>query len=138
MKEFDAINKVGREAFVARFSWVRYVTGLSTGSFTLLIAFYSSFKSSPIWILKLCFCFLFLTVILGTFLLLRESRAYERLLYRLASTHEQSDTHPDLVETVAIPVFDTTEKIIFPAFYISFLISMGCLLLYALSSTNSV
>lgn len=136
MKELDAINTVGREALITRFSWVRYVTGLSTGSFTLLIAFHKSFENSPVWALKLCFCFLFLTTILGTFLLLRESAAYQRLLGRLVVANSKSDIHPDLIETVAIPTFDRIEKIIFPIFYMSFLSSMGSLLIYALLSTK--
>ncbi|MDA1067034.1 MAG: hypothetical protein O3C43_11065 [Verrucomicrobia bacterium] len=137
MKEIDAINTVGREAFRAKFSWIRYVTGLSIGAFTVLITFHSNFIGAPIWSFRACLISLFLSVFLGTLLLLRESVVSERLLSRLVAANAGSGVHPDLIEAIAIPVLSKSDKLVFRVFYLAFLVSLGFLLLYALQATGT-
>jgi hypothetical protein len=121
MKPIEAVHNLGMAAFTARFNWVRYVTGLAAGAFTLLVSFSHFLQISLFWLRSVC-SLLFLCVLLGVTLLLREASALGRLSDRL-----WRDLHRPQAEDLVValrPRLSGGEWFLFVAFYLVFIISL--------------
>ena len=136
MNDPEAISFTAKEALRNKISWARYITGLSTGSFALLVTFQSNLEESPLWPLRICFCLLALTTLLGTRFLLSESACYERLHHLTKIEFLSRDPYPSRSpyeeELYVYPILEKKEETYLKSLQLSFLVSIFSLLVFSL------
>jgi uncharacterized membrane protein len=134
MKPIEAVHNLSMAAFTARFNWVRYVTGLAAGAFTLLVSFSHFLQISLFWLRSIC-SLLFLCVLLGVTLLLREASALDRSSDRLWRDLRRSQAED--LEVAIQPILSGGERFLFVAFYLAFIISLLAMVSALWSATES-
>ena len=112
------------EAVRARFGWVRFITGLCTGAFTLLIGL-EKFFHWDVFQARIVCSLLSLSIVLGSIVLLQEGRILSRsakALFLIVQRDQKDST------IFLEPAFSVQEMALFRAFHFSFLASIVAML----------